>query len=1414
MGDIVERLSQLERRYASSTYPKLQNLFCESYICVFQLLSGIHREISKTKLQSAFSSTSSGCKEKLDEIIYNLRQKEESVRLQIEILDGDHHRNSRRENIENIIIAWLRREKVTNACHARLQQLLQDQHSGTFLWTKEHPQIAPWIDRLSDPKQRVIIVYAPPGCGKSTLCAHIINDIRNVDESTPCSVLYHFYGFDQTFTAAQILCHFASQLFHCLLSSCLRSPTGIPVVEKIKKIVENETQSPLLRAQAIIKDLTEHSVPSPVWIFLDGLDEEVNLKQPKLWDEVKTVLKFLFDLSRTISNVRFWISSQNLGRVQDVLKDYKPINIDTQMRIDVAKFITTVATKLDLGELESQGLIEIMCERAESGGFLWAKLLIKELEYAISPAEKVRAIIEGGPSLEDIYRRFFDRILPSNQSARTRVHNLFALVAFARRPLRIGELQEAATILEQNGSQDDVQNLPHELMATSGISGIKAICAPLIVFRAEGEKTDERMETCHLYHSSFLKFLLKNADALDHQITHLIIADACTKYLQQPRYSQYLEKSIVHGKEEWRDFSRESIADHWFLSYAAKYWDKHRDLHGFMVSFEGYECTPDQREEVVLSALASSTQQHLKTVKLFLDSDNFRTCLQVQSLLVDGQFLLAAMPMSRPGLQPYLCLKRVLPNWLDDAHRTQYWKGYEMFCAEWITLLCQRGLDLGSHQLLFCRGEMDRCWWGALHPDNFLHRQTDTSASRYASFRLGGENCPNTPKTYVCSTVCATGTQIGELEFFVNGDFGHIYLNWWSLDVLGKFKLVASSKERLIAKRRLNLEQYMLCGKRLTTRDDRASLAQFDDSGNCFRLGTQVFLRHPEAHTSFHTVNIPCLRYVEEIASRGPIIAIARRRKPLMRCNLQHSEEEASDNDDDYDEDALKAYKLFGFKEQIWRTDDSESAHISSLPSVDDADTSSEYSTNADSDEESSGDAWESWSECSSHISRDGFEEDESDERQRRRKHLQVFQDKERDSESNENYDEAEGSDDNDSGDNQEQVSEDDERNTVNRSPRHIRHLSPLMGCSDPDQSDSDIHGASRRELGGCQIRPYGQENLSSDEEDAYRDNDSGRMPRKKAKRRSTPSFHARLCVFDATSPEMPKEIFSFADGLLLPLHNSPPTIHPTYSLIVWPLSGGRLLFGDFETGSYFKRKLKASTASSEFFFFKVNQAWMAYKRILARHIFMKCHFSGCGRYLHIAALESQTDRSDDNERTPELETQLFAMVTYTFRLCSSGATRKSPTFVHQARVDLGQYSQASVDNPPFTLTWGERMLYVTERFLTLKVHRISLFRETSADEDIYPVFRPEKTIVMPGTSMRRNAYFFPTVEEGNVESRVILSAHSEYPKDYPVIGCFLKKEDLGEWVRSAGTQDVPNPLGDGNLLLSREMFDPEEDCD
>lgn len=100
---------------------------------------------------------------------------------------------------------------------------------------------------------------------------------------------------------------------------------------------------------------------------------------------------------------------------------------------------------------------------------------------------------------------------------------------------------------------------------------------------------------------------------------------------------------------------------------------------------------------------------------------------------------------------------------------------------------------------------------------------------------------------------------------------------------------------------------------------------------------------------------------------------------------------------------------------------------------------------------------------------------------------------------------------------------------------------------------------------------------------------------RSRAKRHGPKGQQGVLMVYDLNNGH-PVQLFKFSHLLTTVLDNSPPAIHPTKPLVVWPLSGGDILFADYRANSYFIRKFKPSTRKGMYLYLSVHSQRLSNK--------------------------------------------------------------------------------------------------------------------------------------------------------------------------------------------------------------------------
>lgn len=148
-----------------------------------------------------------------------------------------------------------------------------------------------------------------------------------------------------------------------------------------------------------------------------------------------------------------------------------------------------------------------------------------------------------------------------------------------------------------------------------------------------------------------------------------------------------------------------------------------------------------------------------------------------------------------------------------------------------------------------------------------------------------------------------------------------------------------------------------------------------------------------------------------------------------------------------------------------------------------------------------------------------------------------------------------------------------------------INSYGQLYEESDSDGGDVDFDcGPDKDSYDGDHESDWSVDN--NPEEDLHFDSDDEeRLVRQMAysrqdKKRDAKVQQGVLTIYDlAVSP--PTQVFTFTHELPIMLYESPPAIHPTKPLVVWPLCGGDVLFADFEGKSYFIRRARTTTRKS-----------------------------------------------------------------------------------------------------------------------------------------------------------------------------------------------------------------------------------------
>lgn len=671
---------------------------------------------------------------------------------------------------------------------------------------------------------------------------------------------------------------------------------------------------------------------------------------------------------------------------------------------------------------------------------------------------------------------------------------------------------------------------------------VEKVLAPLIETQKDPENQGESF--CYLFHSTVKDFLVSNQGIFQqespkptiHAVSELTIANACLLYLSQDRYSQILTKEAGH----WVTTSKDNIKDHHLLTYAAKYWDKH---------FDNVNETPELR-------------QHIED---FLISPNFMSTIQAQSLFVQSHFQVYTVVGDCPN---HKFTKRVFPRWFAShsvAGCAQFSSNYRSYISEWHSLLdysadCDRPHCDRSWTSKPFLGEIDRCLWGALGPGNFL----SSNRGRYTSFMLRHEDGLEPGNLPYYEAVSQDGNKVLVLQqsdgSAAEGDstFNH---KIWRISSQAMAPLLGSDAT------------ISTDFDRKKWADPNSKLLSFTSDLGFLRIGPQIFAADSggEYHAvdGLNTTSRYPNAYFEGMTSRGSLLVVASRtklpaivepqRREAVKADLSSDKQIASSGILALDSKSDKDSSPMGDRHSS--RDPSKRSHASDTSSEKEGDSSDKDGSDSDSscpsDEMSEwNSAEESWSEGSTEVDELGNPLTSSDD-------------------SSSNSSEV----DPDSDDESETLQDDAASDTA------VNSYGQMYEASDSDGGDVDFDcGSDCESYDGDYESDWSDDN--NHEEDLHFDSDDEeRLVRQMAysrqdRKRDAKVQHGVLTIYDvAISPPTP--IFTFTHQLAIMLYDSPPAIHPTEPLVVWPLCGGDILFADFESKSYFIRRARTTTRKS-----------------------------------------------------------------------------------------------------------------------------------------------------------------------------------------------------------------------------------------
>lgn len=437
-----------------------------------------------------------------------------------------------------------------------------------------------WLEPVGD-KSKFLWIHGLPGFGKTVLCSRLVAHART-KTSSPIAHFFLSYESEKRRDPEFALQSWIAQLM-------AQREDMLDYVNRTI-IAEQKSQSPR-STRDIVHQLwwnAAATIPGSTFI-LDGLDECT-----------VPIEDFLHMLGRTLKarRIRVLIVSRNQSEIREVLtspsfgdgvdfSDYGISHVDTSD--DLQTFSRAmVDSKLASRTLSTKARMDIaqrVASRSE-GAFILIKMEAVAAMAARSTSELQNMMNETPSDIDSIYKKHWERIMSLPALYRQRAVLLMTWVALARRPLAVGEIEEAVLIDvgRKQGSAFLDEELPDFIDDDYVDENILWLCGPLLtVVKSATEGRDGTSEwetvTVHFTHSTARSFFLHQIDATelerrplgqdDNSAGHSLLAQLCLSYIQSPLVWQRHQQHS--GGEEYGRQRRATS----FFDYAASCWTFH-----------------------------------------------------------------------------------------------------------------------------------------------------------------------------------------------------------------------------------------------------------------------------------------------------------------------------------------------------------------------------------------------------------------------------------------------------------------------------------------------------------------------------------------------------------------------------------------------------------------------------------------------------------------------------------------------------------------------------------------------------------------------------------------------------------------------------------------------------------------------
>ena len=424
---------------------------------------------------------------------------------------------------------------------------VDDRLDGTCEWFLTHPRFEEWLGRESG----VLLVTADPGCGKSVLAKHLVDDVLPRSET----ICYFFFKDNDQNTVRQALCAILHQLF-----SQRRSLIRHAIAEYKKEGDHLKNSTALL--WSILEAAGKGVEAGPVVILLDALDE---CAESDFGELIQGLNKHIGGKVKVLATSRPY--DQILSKFRGPLNKFPPIRIPGEKEDKVISQEVNHVIRYRVGQLAtekelSQDIKDQLERRLlenQHRTYLWVYLVFEHLKKK-NFQKTTKSIMETISRLPESVNEAYEKIL-TKSSDDGKLGKALKLILAASRPLTLTEMNIAINTNCSTRTEEDFNLSPPEDFELY----IRELCGLFISIYNGG---------VYFLHQTAREFLLADTliapklKAWQHSITlldaHTIFAKVCVAYLKL-----FNSDAILPGTRE-----------RGLLDYSAGNWATHfREAH-------------------------------------------------------------------------------------------------------------------------------------------------------------------------------------------------------------------------------------------------------------------------------------------------------------------------------------------------------------------------------------------------------------------------------------------------------------------------------------------------------------------------------------------------------------------------------------------------------------------------------------------------------------------------------------------------------------------------------------------------------------------------------------------------------------------------------------------------------------------